>query len=541
MLPGKKYAISDVVGILRRRVLLLVVPPLVTLFGALVYSSTLPNVYQSDVLIAIIPQRVPENFVKPTVTLKTQDRLEAITTQLKSRTILEKLIVDMDLYRAERERLPMEDVVEIMRKNFFIELEEQRRGPEGPLPPHAFHVKFNYTDPVVAQKVTEKLGSAYSDQNTRDRSILAEATDSFLETQLTEARERLEQQERRLEAFRERHGNELPTQVQSNMQAMQSGQMQIQALVEAQARDRDRKMFLERLYADAEREPLVSTQPAPTGPAGGDVTAVAQGSPAQQLAAARENLARLERRLTAEHPDVITAKRVIAELEQRVADDAAKAAQTNTSAGVSTTVSQSEATRRENLRTMKAEIESLDRQAAFKASEEARLRAQLGEYQRRLESVPGIESEWVALTRDYETQQTAYKTLLAKSEDAKVALSLERRQIGEQFRVMDPAGVPTRPISPVRIQISGIGFGIGLMLGLVVAALLEIRDSTYRSESDVFDALSLPVLASVPHVDTVAELARRQKRRLAVAIAAGGITVAAGYVFWTMRLWTQIV
>lgn len=525
---------------LQRRWPLLIIPPVVTLFIALVYSSTLPNLYQSDVLLAIIPQRVPENFVKPTVTLKTQDRLEAITTQLKSRTILEKLIVDMNLYRAERERLPMEDVVEIMRKNFFIELEEQRRGPEGPLPPHAFHVKFNYTDPIVAQKVTEKLGAAYSDQNTRDRSILAEATDSFLEAQLTEARERLEQQEHRLEAFRERHGNELPTQVQSNMQAQQSSQMQIQALVEAQARDRDRKMMLERLYADADREPLVSSPTVTASPGGGDLTAVAQGSPVQQLAAARDNLARLERRLTAEHPDVVTAKRVIAELEQRVADDAARAASAPTAAPT-TAVSQPEATRRENLRTMKAEIESLDRQMSFKASEETRLRSQVGEYQRRLESVPGIESEWVSLTRDYETQQTAYKTLLAKSEDAKVALNLERRQIGEQFRVMDPAGVPTRPVSPIRIQISGIGFGIGLIIGFAIAALLEIRDSTYRSESDVFDALSLPVLASVPHVETLAELARRQKRRLAVAVAAGGVTVAAGYVFWTMRLWTQIV
>lgn len=537
MLPGKKYAITDLLVMVRRRLPLLLVPPFVGLFLALIFSSTLSNIYRTDALIAIVPQRVPGAFVQTTVTLRTEDRLDTLTTQIKSRTTLEQLIVEFDLYPELRRRLPMEDVVAIMREAIDVEPEALRRGPNGLLPLHAFHIHFNYTDPAVATRLTERLSSLFVDQNARDRDALADATNQFLEQQLSEARARLVAQELKLEQFREQHGNELPTQIQSNMAVMQSTQMQIQALVEAQARDRDRKMMLERLYSEAEKEPVAVT-PGPA--AGGNDTAVA-GTATQQLASARESLGRLELRLTPQHPDIVRAKRAIAELETKAAAEAASAANGGTPTTATSSMSQAELAKRESLRQMRAEIESLNRQSAFKETEEARLRGLVSEYQHRVEAVPGIESAWVALSRDYETQQAAYKELLQKSEAAKVALNLERRQIGEQFRVLDPAKVPQRPVSPVRWQISGIGFAVGLLLGLGIAALLELRDATYRSEADVLDALALPVLASVPLVETASETARRVRRQRLVSAAAASAVVVAGIVFWTMRLWTQFL
>jgi hypothetical protein len=120
-------------------------------------------------------------------------------------------------------------------------------------------------------------------------------------------------------------------------------------------------------------------------------------------------------------------------------------------------------------------------------------------------------------------------------------VDLERRQIGEQFRILDPAGVPVRPISPVRIQINAIGLGIGLMLGLGLAALLEFRDSSYRTESDVIEALSLPVLALVPYVETAIEQARRIRMRTLVSASGVAAFGCAAYVFWAMRLWNFLV
>ena len=123
---------------------------------------------------------------------------------------------------------------------------------------------------------------------------------------------------------------------------------------------------------------------------------------------------------------------------------------------------------------MRAEIESLDRQIAFKEGEEQRLRAEIGDYQARLEAVPGIESEWVALTRDYDTLQATYRELLSKSENSKMAASLEQRQIGEQFRILDPPRVPLKPHSPNRIRINLMGTLAGLGLGLLLVGLAGV-------------------------------------------------------------------
>lgn len=542
MLPGKKYNVEEIIRILRRRAWLLVLPPAIGLFVALVVSARLPNVYQSDMLIAIVPQRVPDAFVRSTVTLRTEERLDALTTQVTSRTLIERMIQEFDLFRDERARLPMEDVVQLMRESIEVQPEAPRRGPRGPEPLHAFHVRFKYDDPTVAAKVTQRLGSLFVDQNARDRGALAEATNQFLEAQLAEARQRLEATERRLEAFRERHGNELPTQMASNLQVMQNTQMQIQSLVESIARDRDRKLMLERLYNEAQSEPAIvqPVQPSQQPTTQQDQTSAATGSPEQQLAAARATLARLELRLRPEHPDVVRTKRLVRDLEAQV-QAAASAPAAGATPPAPVVVTMEERQRLERLRDMRAEIESLDRQTQFKESEERRLRGLLAEYQRRIEAVPGVESEWLALTRDYDTQQAAYKELLAKSEQSKVAVDLERRQIGEQFNILDPAGVPVRPISPNRIQINAMGLLLGLLLGLGMAAFFEFKDASFRTESDVVDVLSLPVLALVPYVDTAAERARRARKLVLVGTCAVVSAGAAAYVFWTMRLWNYVL
>ena len=539
MLPGKKFDVGEILRILKARIWILVVPPAVTLFAALIVAAMLPNMYRADMLIAIIPQRVPDSFVRTTVTLRTEERLNAMTTQVTSRTVLERMIEEMDLYREQRTMMPMEDVIELMRTSVDVEPEAPRRGPRGLEPIHAFHVRFEYPDPEVAAQVTQRLGSLFVDQNARDRGALAEATNEFLATQLADARRRLEATENKLEAFRERHGTELPTLVESNLQVVQSTQMQIQALVESIARDRDRKLMLERLYNEAQAEVIVPATPAPAAASQPDAATVA-GSPAQQLAAARAALARLEQRLRPEHPDVGRARRQVKKLEEQVQETAAPVAAGQAPAALPAT-SQEELQRRERLRGLHAEIESLDRQTQFKESEERRLRDVVSEYRRRIEAVPGLESEWLQLTRDYETEQTAYKDLLGKSEQSKVAVDLERRQIGEQFRILDPAGVPVRPISPNRLQINGIGLALGLLIGLAIAGFLEFRDASYRDDHDVVSVLSLPVLAMVPYVETSVERSRRS-RRLALLGTGGAMTVCVAlYVVWTMRLWNFIL
>lgn len=537
MLPGKKLSASDILAMLRRRAWLIAIPPMVTLFLALVYARNLKNTYQSDMLISIIPQRVPDSFVRSTVTLRTDERLGAMIVQVLSRTNLEQLIEEYDLYPEERASQPLSDIITKMRELIQVETERPRPGPRGPEAPSAFHVRFTYTDPKLATDVTQRIGTLFVETNAKDRGALAGQTDQFLAQKLAEARAKLEAQERRVEAFRAQHGQELPSQSQANLQAIQTTQLAIQSTVEAIARDKSQKMLLERLYNEARNEPLPAA-PQAQAPAGGSATISPTATAQQRLDTLRGELTALEMRLKPEHPDVVRLKRQITELEPKAAAERARASAPD--APVTAAPSLEEQQRRERLREQSAEIELLERQIKFKETEEQRLRTVVTEYQRRVDAVPGLESQWLALTRDYETLQETYKDLLNKSNASKVAMDLEEQQIGERFRIVDPAGIPVRPVTSARVQVNGAGFAIGLLIGLGLAAFLEFRDSTFRSEADVMDVLTLPVLAVVPQVHTTAELAKQKQLRMLVSGAGVLALVGAGYVAWTLKLWNSV-
>lgn len=538
MLPGRKYTPEDILSLLVKRRWFLVVPFLLCSLGALLVSRWLPNVYQSETLIQVVPQRVPEEYVRSTVSTKLEERLQSLTQQIMSRTRLERIVQEFDLYAEQRRTGIMEDVIDAMRKSIDVKTTGGRSGVD------AFTVRFSSNDPVIAQKVTERLAGLFIDENLRDRGFLADATNEFLETQLADARARLVEQERKLKEFRERHSGALPTQLGSNMQAIQSMQLQLQALLESAARDRDRRLMLERLRNDAQTEldALRAAAPVAAPAAAGDV-ALAGATAAQQLESARAQLAQMELRLKPNHPDVRRMKRLIADLAKKAETEALQqplSADAASSAPARVT-SPDEIARRDRLVQMNAELESLDRQMKFKESEEQRLRGAITGYQARIEAVPGLESEWIALSRDYDTLQKGYQDLLAKSEDSKVAANLERRQIGEQFKVLDPARAPERPISPNRLRINGMGAALGLAIGVLLIGFLEYRDSSMRTEADVINILSLPVLAMIPTIVNRREEQRRARRRLTVTLTgAAAFTIVTGALFWYLKLWNYL-
>jgi protein tyrosine kinase modulator len=542
MLPGKTYTSADYMSMAWRHRWVIVLPLIVGAYAALIVSSRLHDMYQSEMLIQVVPQRVPDAYVRSAVTMRTEDRINALSQQVMSRTALERLMEQMDLYRDERARMPMQDVVELMRAGISVQVVNapHPNGQEA----EAFYVRFAYRDRDVATRVTDRLGGLFIDLNARDRGDLAEATSNFLQSQLAETRRALEEKERKLEQFRQRNAGRLPTQVGYNMQAIQTTQSAVQALVESLARDRDRKLMLERLYNDAQIDVVTPIQPPsaaippqqqsdPAAPPAGLTTQ-------QQLAVARDALARLELRLKPEHPDIARAKRVIQELEMRASAEPAGVVPGSLGPSVLVASTPEQVARIERVRQMRAEIESLDRQIGFKEKDEQRQRVLLAEYQRRIEEVPGVESEWTALTRDYDTQQAAYKDLLTKSEQSKVGVELERRQIGEQFRVLDSARPPIRPTGMAHLQVNAIGALAGLAVGLALAGLLEFRDTTFRTGDEVRDVLKLPVIAVVPYVTTGPDRRRVRRRRLLTSVVGAMLVVAGGYGIWVLQLWKHL-
>ena len=189
-------------------------------------------------------------------------------------------------------------------------------------------------------------------------------------------------------------------------------------------------------------------------------------------------------------------KRVISRLEQKAEAEALEQPLSPSVAPVQ--ANPQELQRQARIRDLTAERDALPRRIAAKEAQEVKLRDSLATYQARIAAVPARETELVELTRDYETLRQIYTGLLTKNESARASANLERRQLGEQFRLLEPARLPERPISPNRPQIYTMGALGGLALGLGLALLLDYRDRTLRTEADLIGAFALPVLALVP-------------------------------------------
>src|SRR5688572_9790508 len=106
---------NQVLRAVARRRWVVLMPFAIGLALAPFLSQLAPERYRSETLIMVVPQRVPDTYVKPTVTESVVDRLPGITDQILSRSRLEQIIQEMGLYVEERRRNVMEEVVAEMR------------------------------------------------------------------------------------------------------------------------------------------------------------------------------------------------------------------------------------------------------------------------------------------------------------------------------------------------------------------------------------------------------------------------------------------
>jgi protein tyrosine kinase modulator len=517
MIPGKKYTTDDVISIAWRRRWLLVIPLALSTMGAIVYAYTAPVRWMSTATIQVVPQRVPESYVRPTVTMRIEDRLESIKQLILSRTKLETIIQEFDLYPSARRTGLMEDVVDRMRNSDI-----SMRIVKG----DAFQVSFISDEPRLAMRVTERLAGLFISENLRDRELLAESSSQFLESQLDNVRKRLQETETKLANYRRTYSGQLPDQVQTNLQAVTNLQLHINQVDESINRDRDQRLLVQRQLAD-----LVET-PTEAPPGDGDGSNLPA---AQQLELARARLRQAELRFKPEHPDIIQMRRMVGELEQKAEQEAL---QQPLSPMGPARLSPAEVAKRNRLNELQTALAQLDKQIAGKQTEQSRLRAAAGAYQTRVEAAPTRESELTALLRDYNTLSQQYQVMLTRNYEAQMAANLERRQGGEQFKLLDPARIPERPLGPNRLRALGMGIAIGLAIGVGLIAFLEFQDRSLKTDDDVMLALALPVIAVIPMMTTREERRGARRRRLAFSAAGATALMCGAAVFvWKFVQW----
>lgn len=519
MLPGKTYTPDEIKSILWRGRWWILLPFAAGLALAPVIASYVPELYRSETVLMVIPQRIPDSYVRSTVTATVQDRLFSISDQILSRSRLERIITEFDLYPSERRSSPMEDVVMTMRDR-DIELQPPGREP-------SFRVSFTNTDPNTAQKVAARLASMFIDENTREREKMAEGTSVFLESQLEDAKIRLIEHENKLEEYRLRNSGELPSQMTANLQAIQNNRMQMQNINEAMNRARERRLLIERQLSE------LTPPPSTIGQTDGDAAPATDLLPLpseRPLAEAQARLKEYRLKYTPNHPDIRALERTIRDLEERVKQEALLPPPP-----ADTRLTPEELARERTIRDLRFQLDDIDRQLKGHEDEAARLQSELASYQARIEAAPSRETELVELTRDYNTLQGIYSSLLEKQEDSKLAANLERRQIGEQFRILDPASFPERPDNQrQRLIMTYSAAAGGLVLGFLLVVFFELIDSSFKLESDVLRTLNLPVLALVPVM--ASERAVRARRLRSVVVNLTGTAVVIGSVVFVV-LW----
>lgn len=478
MIPGKVYTPRDVMAAVWRRRWWIMMPSILLGSAAFVAVMSLSYNYRSVSTVQVLPDPAATAMMRSTTDSSPADRISSINQETLTRARLERIIYDLDLYKETRRKSVMENVVTGMRNDITFRQTDR----------DVFQVGFTAKDPQTAFDVATRLTQLFLAENAQTRGQRAEAATQFLDTQLAEARAKLDVQEKKIEAFRLQYSGQLPSQLESNVQELNNTQLRLRTVDELLGRDRDQKLFLQRQLELAQ----AAGDDTPTGAARGTAAAPAGGSSvADELAAAQANLRVLERRFTEDYPDVQVARRQVATLQQRLASERPAG---GGAAGAAKTQSP-------RVREILAQIELTDRQIAGRQQEETQLRSRIASYTQRVDVAPLRESELATLTRDYEDTKRLYSSTLQRQQEAKMSASLDRNALGDRFRVIEPARVPEKPFSPSRRNYLLIGLAIAAVLSIGLAGAVEYRDNCLRTDEEVIASLRLPVLATIPLLD----------------------------------------
>jgi polysaccharide chain length determinant protein (PEP-CTERM system associated) len=471
-----------------------------------------PYLYRSEALVLVVEQRVPEQYVTPNVVSNPQDRLQSMTQQILSRTRLETLIEEFNLYAWERAHDTIEDAVDKMRKDIDIEpVQAQDRAGELT----AFRISYSARGARVAQRVTNELTSLFVEENLEARTQASIRTTAFLESQLEAARNDLAQQEQRESDFKRRYLGELPEQQESNLELLNNLEAQLQSSTDALERTMQQKIYYQSMKNEYE-----AMQRASQGKVSSNGSTVPLSAADTQLKELRKQLEDLRGSLTPQHPDIIKLEDEISEweaLKRRL--DAPPDASATTSDPPGGTKSSPVVIPDPSLAEIDSHLKSVEAEVGDRGKETEAIRTRIREVQSHLSLTPLREREFAAITRAYENSREYYQSLLHKKLQSELATNLEKRQQGEQFRVLDPASLPQRPSEPSPLEIIFLGWAVGLCGGIGLTTARETRDKTLRGG---WDAAELPIVVRIPTLRTEREQVRLRWFR---DLEAAGITL----------------
>lgn len=514
--PRRALDVEDYIDILRRHKGWIFGPFLLVLVGSVVGVYLWPDSYQSSATVSIRPPQVSANLIKGAVQIDVVDRINQLSNQVMSRSELMNMIRTLNLYQRERNNMPNEDVLELMRSKIHIEAAGAVVG--GRTVP-AFRLTFTYPNRLDATKVVNNLVSKFLDENIRNRDVATYQNLDFIKSQAELAKKRLDDADAKLTAFRLSHPGAMPEQLGASMSQMQSVQANLFGLTNAISRASSDKLQLERQIstfqdqiAGLQRDSkVVSVQSVRAR----NPKLITAENDVEKL---KVQMAVLRKSYTEAHPEVRRAKGYLetaeGELARLQAEEAAKPVEEQAAAPVENlgitreirNYNASIATTQALIQTKELEIANLQKQEKQANDQLARLSAQVS-------SMPTGDQELNQLLREQSLSKDEYLRQSQNATDAQVMVNIESRKQGESLEVLDPASQPTEPTEPDRPMVIAMGAAMGLVLGVVLAGAREMKDTSLKNLKDVRAYTQMAILGSVPLLEN--DFVVRRRRRIA--------------------------
>ena len=486
-------------------------------------TKFVPRMYESQAIILVSRQTVPDGFVASNVQIDFPERLQSLTQEILMRDKLLQVAHAQPIYKDQAKMTP-DQLVNRMKHDLQISpvpiddlaatsspedpaiaTKRALNQPNGRMPEAmAFKISFLATTPQLAQRVDQELAQLFIEGNHQERTRISQNTTTFLQAQLQDQSQSLDDQEVRIQQFKSQYLNELPESREGNMQTLSVLQGRLQSTNDAINKAEQQKLYLE--TQAAQYKPLEQALSE-----GKDVSTTAL------IAAIDKNLGQLQSQLsdlkgnyTDKYPDVKRVKEQIAQDEtqkRKLEADRDAAAKNPSDAGPSSiqVTSLQELQQMSPILQIQSQMASNAKEIEDLQNEKQDVEQRMDQIQALLSRIPLREQQLAELTRNYDQSKTIYQGLLAKAGESEMATDLESAGQSGQFVVLNPPDLPARPAQPNWFTFSLIGLGVGAALGLALAAMSELSDDRIHDVKEVKDLIPAATLVKIPPVTTGAK------------------------------------
>ena len=302
-------------------------------------------------------------------------------------------------------------------------------------------------------------------------------TTRFLDQEVQRLQQQLVEREKALENFKRENMGSLPSQLNSNLSILNQ-------LKEDLGRTEERVEQTRQQISMLNSQAQMQTQSLFAGP---DLFA-SSGGPNSEVDELEKTLKRMRSRYTDQHPEVRAVKRRLEQVrEEQQEEDAAEPVAIQDPGMFGQDM-------------MQVQLDQMQMRLNNYKERMRELNSQIKTYEDRVERTSEVELELKNLQRDYDAVNDRFQGLLRRKLDAELGEQMERRQQGEQFRVVDPAIPPDRPFSPDSRRIMLMALVMGLGVGGGLGYLREVMDSALYTPDEVEQALNSEVVVSLPYV-----------------------------------------